>query len=66
MDGFIGQQSLVFAHTLKSWRRVDNHNAEVSAVLRNGFEGYPANDISIQYRLKKMADGWHIISHELK
>jgi predicted Ser/Thr protein kinase len=58
-------EELVFAHSVASVKN-QGDTLNVKAVLRNGFTGYPENDITIVYQLTREKDHLVVASGEIQ
>ena len=65
LDGFVGQEQLVFAHTIDNWQRQDGQRLTLTTSLRNGFKGYPENTINMKYDVSHINGVWGISSYQL-
>ena len=64
LSSFIGKNELVFKHTVKRIQ-ASSDAATVDAVLTNGYDVAPQNDISLTYKFKRQGDTWQIQSYKI-
>ena len=65
LGSFVGKKDLVFEHTIKVVKR-QSQTVTLDAVLRNGYDVAPENDININYTLKLQGPIWRITAYAIK